>query len=146
MRVVIMVATFLVFSAVSQVTCFRINISKYVTHPLLGARNNVTKTWTARAYKEVQDPRKPGYYQNTGGGQEEDKITFGGSHYKTAVAEEVSDGYNRFWSIRAGSVHQVWLLQAHGQWLHLPGGLRGAEQVSRSDEPASNCGCTVVVI
>ena len=61
-----------------------------ICNPLLGARNNVAKIGTAGAYKEVQDPRKPGHHQKTGGRQEADKIPFGGSHCKAdAVAEEV---------------------------------------------------------
>ena len=147
MRVAIMVATFMVFAAISQVSCFKTIGWRLIPCLAAAAGNNVTKTETAGAYKEIQQPRKPGYYQKTGGGGEEaDKIPFGGPQIKTAVAEKMSDGYNRSWPIRAGSVHQVWLLQAHGQRLHLPGGLWGAEQVSWSDEPASNCGCTVVVI
>ena len=90
---------------------------RLICTPCLGARYIVTKTGTAGAYKEVQDPRKPGYYQKTGGEQEADKITCtcGWSYCKTAVAKSVSDKYNRFWSIRAGSVHKDWVLQTHGQ-------------------------------
>ena len=47
-------------------------------------------TKSVRAYhKGVQNPRKPGYYQKTGGGQKADKIPFGGPQIKTDVAEEV---------------------------------------------------------